>query len=86
MRRFERTNGIAKRMPFNFGTSLFSVHGDLLDRLGAPIETRYDREGLVALLESGGLQKIRITKLKTAAGWVVRGAKPVAQTATEFAG
>lgn len=75
MRRFERTRRLADRMPFNFGTDLFSVHGDLFDRLGAPIERRYSREGVIALLDTGGLRKIRTTKLKAAAGWVAHGVK-----------
>lgn len=74
--RFAATRAMAEQMPFNFGTSLFSVHGDLLDRLGAPIEERYSREDVAALLGKGGLETITITKLKATAGWVARGLKP----------
>lgn len=75
MRRFERMSGLADRMPFNFGTSLFSVHGDLLDRFGAPFEARYNREGAIALLKAGGLSAIKTAKLKASAGWVAQGLK-----------
>lgn len=78
MRWFKSTKALADRTPFNFGTSPFSVHADLLDRFGAPIEERYSREGIVRLFREGGLAEIRTTKLKTAAGWVARGLKPVA--------
>lgn len=76
MARFGPTRALADQMPFNFGTSLFSVHGDLLDRFGAPIEVRYSREGVVALLRSCGLAEVRVERLKTSAGWVVRGVVP----------
>jgi len=75
MRRFERTSGLAKRMPFNFGTSLFSVHDDLLDRFGAPIEVRYNRAGVTTLLRASGLLAIKTGKLKASAGWVAQGLK-----------
>ena len=70
MRRFGKTQNIAQKMPFNFGTSLFSVHGDLLDRFGAPIERRYSRQQVHALLSACRLEKIRTTKLRATAGWV----------------
>lgn len=75
MRRFKASRAFADRMPFNFGTSLFSVHDDLVDRFGAPIEARYNRAQVVALLESGRLAAVRTTKLRTAAGWVAKGIK-----------
>jgi ubiquinone/menaquinone biosynthesis C-methylase UbiE len=78
MRQFEQTRKLADQMAFNFGTSLFSVHGDLLDRFGAPIEIRYSRDGVVRLFQVGGFPEIRITKLRTAAGWVAIGFKPIA--------
>lgn len=72
---FHRTRSLAEKMPFNFGTSLFSVHGDLVDRFGAPIEVRYNRDSLTALLKACDLVDIRITKFRVAAGWVARGVK-----------
>jgi hypothetical protein len=72
---FRRTRPLAEKMPFNFGTSLFSLHGDLVDRFGAPIEVRYSRDGLAALLTACNLVDIGITKFRIAAGWVARGVK-----------
>jgi SAM-dependent methyltransferase len=72
---FRRTRPVAEKMPFSFGTSPLSLHGDLFDRLGAPIEVRYGREELASLLASCGLVDIGITKFKVAAGWVARGVK-----------
>jgi len=72
---FERTRPLAAKMPFNFGTSLFSVHGDLVDRFGAPVEVRYNRESLVALFKACRLRDIRLAKMQTLAGWVARGIK-----------
>lgn len=71
--RFGPTRALADQMPFNFGTSLFSVQGDLVDRFGAPIEIRYSRDGVIALLQTCGLTEIRTTRLRTSAGWVARG-------------
>lgn len=76
--RFGPTRALADQMPFNFGTSLFSVHGDLLDRFGAPIEVRYSREDVITLLRSCGLTDIRVERLRASAGWVVRGVVPAA--------
>lgn len=73
MRRFGSTRALAEQMPFNFGTSLFSVHADLMDRFGAPIEVRYSREGVTELLDACRLTDIRVTKLKASAGWVASG-------------
>lgn len=75
MGRFDATRVLAEKMPFNFATSLFSVHGDLMDRFGAPIEIRYNRETLTNLLRSCCLQDIYISKLRSVAGWVARGVK-----------
>jgi len=86
MRRFGATRAIADQMPFNFGTTLFSVHGDLLDRFGAPIEVRYSREGVAELLRACQLTGVSIAKLKTLAGWVVSGLKSVANRANEREG
>lgn len=76
---FERTRPLAAKMPFNFGTSLFSVHGDLVDRFGAPVEVRYSRESLFALFKACRLQETHVTKIRTLAGWVARGIKTGAQ-------
>lgn len=75
LQQFEKTKILADKMPFNFGTSLFSVHADLLDRFGAPIEVRYSRQGVIDLLRQGGLTDVQTTKLDATAGWVARGVK-----------
>lgn len=75
MARCERTKPFADRMPFNFGTSPFSVQPDLMDRLGAPIEERYGREEVAAMMQAGGLAVHDIVRLKRSAGWVARGEK-----------
>jgi SAM-dependent methyltransferase/uncharacterized protein YbaR (Trm112 family) len=75
MRRVGPMRAIADQMPFNFGTSLFSVHGDLLDRFGAPIEVRYSSQQVMTLLQACSLMDIQITKLKDSAGWIARGIK-----------
>lgn len=73
--RFPQTRALAEQIPFNFGTSLFSVHDDLMDRFGAPIELRYSDQQIHALLGACCLSKIRTAKLKAAAGWVAGGVK-----------
>jgi SAM-dependent methyltransferase len=75
MFRYQATRRLAAQMPFNFGNSLFSLHTDLLDRFGAPVELRYGREKLVALLEACRLSNLITTKLRTIAGWAARGVK-----------
>jgi len=75
MFRYQTTRRLAAQMPFNFGNSLFSLHTDLLDRFGAPVELRYGREELVALLEACRLCNLVTTKLRTIAGWAARGVK-----------
>ncbi len=75
MFRYRATCHLAERMPFNFGTSLFSVHGDLMDRFGAPIEFRFSQARLLALLRACDLTGLRTTKMKDTAGWVASGKK-----------
>jgi len=77
MMHFRGTRKLAERMPFNFGTSLFSVQADLLDRLGAPIEERFSQADVETLLKHGGVTKQRICKLKDIAGWAVSATKGV---------
>lgn len=75
LRRFELTRSIARKMPFNFGTTPFSLRGDLFDRFSTPIEHRFSREGAQNLLKECGFYNINITRLKDNAGWVVWGYK-----------
>lgn len=72
---FKFTKKIAEKIPFNFGTSLFSLSGDLYDRFGAPIEYRYSRREVYDMLNKYSLFNINITRLKATAGWVVWGYK-----------
>lgn len=72
MARFGPTRALAEQMPFNFGTGPFSVHADSMDRLGAPIEVRYSREGFASLMRDSGLGALRVTQLARSAGWVGR--------------
>lgn len=73
--KFRFTKKLHEKMPFNFGTTLFSLVGDLYDRFGAPIEFRYSRSGAFELLNREGFSNIKITKLKDTAGWVLWGHK-----------
>ncbi len=73
--KFKSTKGIAEKIPFNFGTSLFSLRGDLYDRFGAPIEYRFSKKELHSIFKKSNLFNINITKLKATAGWVVWGYK-----------
>lgn len=69
------TRKISESIPFNFGTHLFSVAGDLYDRFGAPIEHRFSRKGVIALLERNGFINISISRMRSVAGWVAWGYK-----------
>lgn len=73
--RFKPTKWIAEKIPFNFGSSLFSLRGDLYDRFGAPIEYRFSRKNVADMLESCNFNNINITRLKATAGWVAWGRK-----------
>ena len=72
---FQITKKLSGKMPFNFGTTLFSLRGDLYDRFGAPIELRYSRSEANELLKREGFSNINITRLKATAGWVLWGKK-----------
>ncbi len=73
--KFKATANIAKNMPFNFGTTPFSLKDDLYDRFGAPIECRYNRKQVYDMFTRHGFLNVRITRLKDTAGWVVGGHK-----------
>lgn len=75
LKRFERTRYLAKNIPFNFGTGIFSLRDDLYDRFRAPIEFRFSRKGAYELFSECGFGRINITRLKDSAGWVVWGYK-----------
>ena len=63
----------AARFPYRHGTGPWSLSGDLYDRLSAPIEKRYSREGAAALAESAGLGVVRVAQRR---GWMVLARKP----------
>ncbi len=73
--RFDITRKISGKLPFNFGSTPFSLTGDLYDRFGAPIEERYSRSGAMNLLKNEDFYNIRITRLVDTAGWVLWGVK-----------
>ena len=75
MKNFKATKDIASKMPFNFGTGLFSLRGDLYDRFAAPIEYRFSRKGMRELFAGCGFSDIHITRLRDTAGWVAWGYK-----------
>lgn len=72
-KKFKLTYKLYQNMPFNFGSSLFSLSGDLYDRFSAPKEHRFAREDLYKLFEKLNFSNIGITKLKATAGWVIWG-------------
>lgn len=75
LRKFGKTATLASLMPFNFGTTPFSLRGDLYDRFGAPIECRYGRQEALDMFIRQGFSDVNITRLKDTAGWVIWGCK-----------
>lgn len=73
--RYERTRGMAGRMPFNFAKGPFALSEDLYDRFGAPIEYRFGRKELNGILEQCGFGGVNIKRLKGISGWVAWGYK-----------
>lgn len=73
--KFRATSHMAGKIPFNFGTTPFSLKDDLYDRFGAPIERRYSRKDIYDLFERCGFRDVNITRLKDTAGWVAWGDK-----------
>lgn len=73
--KFKPTRMVAENMPFNFGTSLFSLRGDIYDRFGAPIEHRFSRSEIYKMFKRCNFLNINITRLKATAGWVIWGSK-----------
>lgn len=75
LRQCNATKSVADKMPFNFGTHLFSVAPDLYDRLSVPIELRFSRKEISDLFEKNGFRDVEIKRFEAKAGWVVRGYK-----------
>lgn len=67
--------GIAERVPFRHGASPSALVGDLFDRLSAPVEWRYGREGALRLFRGAGLGGLRIEQER---GWMLVGRKTAA--------
>ena len=53
------------------------LYNDQFDRFSAPLEKRYDPQEVSALLESAGLQDVRV---EARFGWIAEGVKPAGQT------
>ena len=70
-KRFRATYKLYEAMPFNFGSSLFSLKGDIYDRFATPVEIRFNQRGLHRIFMESNFTYPNITKLKTRAGWVV---------------
>jgi ubiquinone/menaquinone biosynthesis C-methylase UbiE len=75
LRLFKSTEKFAANIPFNFGTGLFSLWGDLYDRFSAPIEYRFNKEQVYSLMKACNFSDITVKKLHDTAGWVVFGYK-----------
>lgn len=73
--RFKTTRSFSEKIPFHFGTHLFSLRADLYDRFGAPIEHRFKRKEIVELFEQSGFADVALTKIRDRAGWVCWGHK-----------
>jgi len=74
-KRFKPTYWIYDLMPFNFGTGLFSLRGDLYDRFAAPLEHRFSDGQVRDAFLKNGFSNIRVTRLKAAAGYAAQAVK-----------
>lgn len=72
---FRLTEEFSGKIPFNFGSSFFSLKGDLYDRFGAPIEHRFNQRDVIDMLKDCNFINTNITRLKATAGWVTWGCK-----------
>ena len=69
------TRKLARKIPFNFGTGLFSLRGDLYDRFAAPYEHRFHKQQLIDIFTKLHCKDLFFSKLEKNAGWVVSGQK-----------
>ena len=65
----------AARFPYRHGTTPWGLSGDLYDRLSAPIEERYSREGATRLAVQAGLEVVTVAQQR---GWMVYARQPLA--------
>lgn len=74
-KKYRLTYKLYEKMPFNFGTSLFSLRGDIYDRFSVPVEHRFGRNELYRIFNEFNFYNIQITKMQATAGWVAWGYK-----------
>lgn len=72
---FKLTHKLYQKMPFNFGTHLFSLSGDLYDRFATPIEHRFNKKEILELFKKNGFSNVIIDRIQSIAGWVAWGTK-----------
>ncbi len=72
---FRLTQRFADKIPFNFGSGVFSLQGDLYDRFSAPIEYRFSRKGINDMFLRCGFSHANIIRLNGISGWVAWGYK-----------
>ena len=77
LKRFTATYRLYAKIPFNFGTHLFSVSGDIYDRFSAPIEHRFNRQEIHRMFVKYDFNNVHISRLKDLAGWVAWGYKRI---------
>lgn len=63
----------ARKLPYYHCRTVRSIVPDLYDRMAAPLEYRYSRDGAAALAEQAGL---RVKSVAQVRGWVVLAEKP----------
>jgi SAM-dependent methyltransferase len=73
----------ASQFPYRHGSGPWSLSGDLYDRLSAPIEERYSREGAARLALEAGLEVVGIAQRR---GWMVYARQPLSTAGTERRG
>jgi SAM-dependent methyltransferase len=76
---FATFRDFSRRVPFNFGGGLFSVAGDLYDRLGAQIESRFGAEEVLGWYRGSGLTGVHVEHMIDVAGWLGWGFKTAGQ-------
>lgn len=75
LKNFNSTQGLSNKIPFNFGSGIFSLRADICETLAVPIEFRFARHEVYDMFIECGFSKINITRMKDTAGWVVWGYK-----------
>jgi SAM-dependent methyltransferase len=73
--KFNSTKRFRNKIPYNFGKGLFSVRADLFDRLGAPLEHRFNENQIRKLFGADRYAQVSLAKMNDVAGWVAWGYK-----------